>query len=161
MLGNRWPVGIRRIAAIALLLVLVGVTERLGAALYFRSLQLTGQHYAVGWVHGWRGMLKVKPNGELTMQYPFVLLMRFQVPPGKYVPRAPHGFLSKLSHLSSVSGWELSRKVAPKGEPSDVYLLTVETSPRLLFGNWAISHAVWLERDESTTERASGCNEYE
>jgi len=91
--------------------------------------------------------MKVVPNGKKEVSWdPFVLQLRFQVPLGKYVPKAPQGYLSEKSALSSVSGWGLFHKCAFKNEP-DMYLLEVETWPRWLLGSWAIYNAVWLEKD--------------
>jgi len=133
------------------LVVILLIAERVVVALYFWSQQenwKVGRYYADGWVWGWRGFTKINPNGTTEKSWPFMLLLRFNVPSGgKYVPNAPNGWLSEWSRLSTAYTWEIFQRVGPpeKSAKYDVYLVDIRNTPRLLLGNWAVQNAVWIE----------------
>jgi len=129
--------------------VLLIISWRLGVALWYFGMRTStpGRVYADNWFYAWRGFTEAKPDGRRGFAYPFVLLLRFHVPHGSFVPKAPPGYLSDKTGLSLVGGWGLFRKCPFKNEPN-TYLLMIENWPRLLLGTWAIYNALWLEREE-------------
>lgn len=152
-----------RIAIGVAVVFVLFITERLVVALYLWNQQERGRIYANGWIWGWRGFTKINPDGTTEFNPdPFVLLLRFNVPRGaEYIPRAPKGWLSEYSRLSTASGWEAFRRVGPpeRNAAYDVYLVTVRTTPRLLLGNWGIQNAVWLEPRRPDQAEKTGSEE--
>jgi hypothetical protein len=101
------------------------------------------RYYASGWVTQSRGLF---PEWETKREpkWPWEHRLQFDVPPGQYDARAPDGWLSELSCLSSAGRWLPERKIKLPGSEKPVEVIVL-TRTRFLIGKRAVRCAVWLE----------------